>query len=221
MEAPPYNNGTFCALITARGGPEDKNLLLLAGKPLIAWTIQAALAASSIDRVIVSTDCEETAAICREHGAEVPFMRPALETHLEAVRHAVETLAKENYFPQYLVVLQPTSPYRGAAHIDAATKLMLEKKCGSVTAVTKMMIPLKDYVVNEEDGALERLNIANDSVLKVLHKCEYPRRQDLPNSYLENGSIYIQRSQDILSAPSGDFPWRSHCRFGEVKMGWG
>ena len=120
------------AIIPARGGSKGvprKNVRALAGKPLIAWTIEAALAASGLDRVIVSTEDAEIAAISREFGADVPFLRPA-----ELAGDATTTLAvlqdllarletDEGYRPDAVMTLQPTSPLRTPDHINDAIAL--------------------------------------------------------------------------------------------------
>src|SRR5436853_4854858 len=106
------------ALITARGGSKSiprKNLAVVGGKPLIAWTIEAALKSNSVDRALVSTDDEEIAQIARQWGAEVPFLRPAKlaqddSPHIPVVLHAVEWLdAHEKNAVDELILLQPTS----------------------------------------------------------------------------------------------------------------
>src|SRR5262249_25075379 len=112
------------ALIPARGGSKSvprKNLLPVGGKPLIAYSIGHALAASSITRTIVSTDDDEIARVAAEHGADVPFRRPAqfatdFATDLEVFRHALEWLAEEeDYVPELVVHLRPTGPVRELA----------------------------------------------------------------------------------------------------------
>ncbi|MGY8994315.1 MAG: acylneuraminate cytidylyltransferase family protein [Rhodospirillales bacterium] len=120
------------AVIPARGGSKGiprKNLYPVVGKPLIDWTLEAAAAASELERTIVSTDDEEMAAHCRAQGADVPFLRPtalaADETPtLPVLQHALSWLDEhEKYAPDALMVLQPTSPLRTAAHIDEAIGL--------------------------------------------------------------------------------------------------
>lgn len=117
------------AIIPARGGSKGvprKNIRLLAGKPLIGWTIAAALAARGLDRVVVSTEDEEIARVAKEQGAEAPFPRPAElaaddTPTLPVLRHMVEELERrEGYRPDAVMTLQPTSPLRQAADIDAA-----------------------------------------------------------------------------------------------------
>lgn len=113
-------------VIPARGGSKGlagKNILDLNGKPLIAWTIEQALASYRIDKLIVSTDSEEIADVARRWGAEVPFMRPAslaedTTPSIEVVRHAVELCALDGEQYDFVALLEPTSPLREKGDID-------------------------------------------------------------------------------------------------------
>ena len=128
--------GKLLALITARGGSKrlpKKNILKLANKPLIAWTIEASLKSPYIDEVIVSTDDVEIAEISRSYGADVPFIRPPeLATDnassIDVLKHAVLTLNNLDRHFDYLILLQPTSPLRKATHINEAIKMYVDKK---------------------------------------------------------------------------------------------
>ena len=122
-------------IIPARGGSKGlprKNVKSIAGKPLIAWTIEAAFKSKSIDRVLVSTDDEETAQIARDYGAEVPFLRPKelatdLATTESAMLHALNFLQNDNsYLPKTIALLQCTSPVRNSFSIDNAFKKYFE-----------------------------------------------------------------------------------------------
>ena len=134
-------------LIPARGGSKSiprKNLAPLGGKPLIAWTCEAALGARCLDRVVVSTDDEEIAAVAEAHGVAAPFRRPAAlsgdqATSAEAAIHAVEWLDRhQGWRANLLVLLQPTSPLRTAAQIDAALGLMRERQAETVVSVIEV-----------------------------------------------------------------------------------
>src|SRR5258706_11101107 len=123
------------ALIPARGGSKSvprKNLLQIAGKPLLAYSVLHAKACASITRVIVSTDDDEIASAARQHGADVPFKRPAdaatdTATDLDVFRHALGWLGEhEGYAPDLVVHLRPTGPVREAALIERAIGLMLQ-----------------------------------------------------------------------------------------------
>ena len=132
----PINQMTeILALIPARGGSKGiprKNIRKFAGYPLIAWSIAAAKQAACVTRIIVSTDDEEIAAVAREYGAETPFLRPAefaqdQTADLPVFEHALEWLeANENYQPEVVIQLRPTSPIRPKACVDSAVKILLE-----------------------------------------------------------------------------------------------
>src|SRR5512145_2606205 len=122
------------ALIPARGGSKSiprKNICDLAGHPLIAYSISAGLQSKLVTRTIVSTDDEEIAAVAREFGAETPFLRPAEfaqdnTTDLPVFEHALEWLeANENYQPEIVIQLRPTSPIRPRDCVDSAVSLLL------------------------------------------------------------------------------------------------
>lgn len=132
----PINQMTeILALIPARGGSKGiprKNIRSFAGYPLIAWSIAAAKQAAGVTRIIVSTDDEEIAAVAREYGAETPFLRPAefaqdQTTDLPVFEHALQWLeANENYQPEVVIQLRPTSPIRPRDCVDSAVNILLE-----------------------------------------------------------------------------------------------
>ncbi len=128
-------NFKVLTIIPARGGSKGvpkKNVKPLAGKPLMVWTIEAALSAKHAGRVIVSTNNEQIAEVARAHGAEVPFLRPEeisgdLATDQEFVIHALDTLEREEgYVPDIVARFSPTTPLRTAATIDAAIELLMQ-----------------------------------------------------------------------------------------------
>lgn len=186
------------AIIPARGGSKSiprKNVIPIAGKPLIAWTIESALRSQQLERVIVSTDDMEIARIAREWGAEVPFMRPTTLAQddtpgIAPILHAIEWLAQyQAYQPDYVMCLQPTSPLRTTEDIEAAIQLILQRQTDSVVSVTSVehhpywtkKITGNGYLTNFLD--LDRL---------------YTRRQDLPEVYALNGAIYLARRAILL-----------------------
>lgn len=173
------------ALIPARGGSKGiprKNIKLIAGKPLIAWTIEAALRSSRLDAVVVSTEDEEIAAVARAAGALVPFLRPAAlaaddTPGIEPVRHALDCL------PQYdaVLLLQPTSPLRGTDDIDACLRMAAERGAPSVVSVSEPDAhPYWTYRV----GAGQRLE-------RLIDAAPVARRQDLPPVAALNGAMYF------------------------------
>ena len=186
------------AVVPARGGSKGlprKNILDLAGRPLIAWTLAAARQSRLIDRCVVSTDDEEIAAVARAHGGDVPFMRPAeLSTDTaetaSALIHVIEQL------PGYdiLVTLQPTSPLRIAEDIDQALREMQHHGAPAcVSVVEPVKSPYWSYRIN------------NDNHLEPLMQAKYStmRRQDLPTAYVLNGAVYATRVNWLLKHQSG------------------
>lgn len=178
------------ALIPARGGSKrlpDKNIKVLNGKPLIAWTILAAKESSLFDEVIVSTDSENIASIAKKYGANVPFIRPQslsddTATTAEVVRHAVDFIQQAGKVSVDTVcLLQPTSPLRTATHIKEAFYLYEEKKAKSVISVCKV------------EHSIQLCNKLNDTLsMEGFIKQENNRRsQDHPVYYRLNGAIYI------------------------------
>ena len=130
------------AVIPARGGSKGiphKNIRPLCGKPLVAYSIDAALSASNINRVVVSTDDPEIADVARGHGAEVPFLRPEglsgdRAQILDAVNHLRRRLAEEEgYHPEFIAVLYPTSPFRSRSLVEHLVRVGLEKRCPVIT----------------------------------------------------------------------------------------
>ena len=190
------------ALIPARGGSKSiprKNLLQIAGRPLIAYSIEHALASRHITRVIVSTDDTEIAEVARAHGAEVPFMRPAefaqdQSTDLEVFRHALTALkADEGYTCECVVHLRPTGPLRLVARVDEAIELFLRHpEADSLRSVTwPEQTPYKMW--RQRDGYLEPL-------LRIEGTPEpyCQPRQQLPEVLWQNGYVDIVRPRAIL-----------------------
>lgn len=185
-------------LVTARAGSKGvpgKNVAPVAGRPLLAWTLAAARAAPGIDRLIVSTDGEEIAAVARRWGGEVPFLRPAALARddtpgIDPVLHAVDWLAEhEGYRPELVLLLQPTSPLRTAADVEAALALRTAKGADAVVAVTP--VAHHPYWTHRlaPDGQLHDF-LTVDGVPD--------RRQDLPPAYAVNGALYLVRREVLL-----------------------
>jgi len=190
------------ALIPARGGSKSiprKNIRLFAGHPLIAYSIAAGVAAQTISRVIVSTDDEEIAAIARQYGAETPFLRPAeyaldQTPDLPVFQHALTWLAEnENYHPQIVVQLRPTSPLRRVAHIDGAvTRLLEHPEADSIRAVC---IPFQN--------PFKMWRIEADGFMRPLLQTEFREpynmpRQELPAVYWQTGYVDAAWADTIL-----------------------
>lgn len=186
-------SGEVLAIITARGGSKGlprKNVLPLAGRPLIGWSIAAALASDAVGRVVVSTDDPEIAAVARACGAEVPFLRPAelasdTASSLDVLRHALT----ECLGPDHFVLLQPTSPLRVAADIDAAWQKMQATGAASCVSVCETSESPWLMYLKSDDGQLSRL---------LAEPANGLRRQDLPTAYRLNGAIYLARRDWFL-----------------------
>lgn len=189
---------SILALIPARGGSKGiphKNIAQIGGKPLIAWTILAAQRAGVLDRVVVSTDDSAIAQVAQDYQAEVPFLRPpelALDDTpgMLPILHAIRWLEEhQNYKPDFVMCLQPTSPLRNAKDIEAAVRLMDEKSADGVVSVA----PVKQHPgwmkLVDADGRMSDYLSANEIAA---------RRQDLLALYALNGAIYITRRGILL-----------------------
>lgn len=198
-------NRSVLALIPARGGSKSiphKNLILLAGKPLIAWSIDPALKSAGVDRVIVSTEDAEIAEIAARFGAEIPFMRPASLARddtpgIDPVLHAVNWLSEnENYKPDYILLLQPTSPLRVVEDIDSALQLAQNSRADAVVSVCKVSQHPYWMKTIDAHGFIEDF-IKLDA---AVHS-----RQNLPAVYALNGAIYLVK-RDVLLKEGTLFP---------------
>lgn len=200
-------NGGVLALIPARGGSKGiarKNVVELAGKPLIAWSILQALESARITRVVVSTDDPEIAAVARQWGAEVPFVRPAefaqdLSPDIDVFRHMLEFLREhEAYEPDVVVHLRPTGPVRRVEDLDTAVDLLVSH--ADADAVRSVSIvqqtPYKMWRLRD-DGALEAL-----LHLPGLPDCQSHPRQLLPLVYWQNGYVDVLRPRAVLEKGS-------------------
>jgi CMP-N-acetylneuraminic acid synthetase len=189
-------------LITARGGSKGipgKNLAPCGGRPLLAWTIDAARASRSLTRTVISTDDAAIADFARAHGVGAPFMRPAelasdTATSIDVAKHAVSWLAdREGWSADVVVLLQPTSPLRTAQHIDEAYAL-LAPDADSVVSVIEVPHIFKPWLVLE----------LRDGWLHDFYTAELPfdrfRRQGQPTLYARNGpAVIVTRAQMITS----------------------
>ena len=192
---------SLLALIPARGGSKglpNKNILPCAGRPLIAWTIKAALESGVMSDVVVSTDSVEIAKVAQEAGASVPFLRPAhLSTDeagmLDVLNHAWENLLNEQgQRYQYIVLLQPTSPMRGSAHIRAAVEFYFARRKAPDDTLASV------YPVNRKYGWMMHVPDEDGYVRFCLNvDLTNPQRQKLGDYYLPNGAIFIARGDSL------------------------
>jgi CMP-N,N'-diacetyllegionaminic acid synthase len=201
MEITPKTVAIIPARKGSRGIP-DKNICDFAGKPLIAWTIELALAARGVSRVIVSTDSERIAAISRQYGAEVPFLRPgeisAAETPIEPVMaHAWEWLRmSEGYSADALILLFPTNPLRQVRHIEESLDLFFLSEVDSVLTVNESPAHYTPYwtLVRDVDGVVRYFG-GKDI------RSGYARRQDFPQKcYAKNDLVFVIRPQNLFQA---------------------
>lgn len=195
------------AIIPARGGSKSiphKNIRLLAGFPLIAYSIAAARAATLVKRVIVSTDDPDIAAVARTYGAEVPFLRPAEHARddtpdLPVFQHALQWLAEnEGYLPEIVVQLRPTSPFRRVWHIDQAVARLLDRPEADAvrTVCLPFQNPFKMWRI-QPDGFMQPL-IAVEGAPEPYNL----PRQALPEVYWQTGYVDAARTDTILQQNS-------------------
>lgn len=187
------------AVIPARGGSKGvprKNIHPVGGKPLIAYTIESALTLrEKFHRIIVSTDDAEIAEISREFGADVPFMRPPelagdKMPMVPVLQHAVRTVeAMDGVRLDWVLLLQPTCPFRSPEDIQAALELAFAGGCDSVISVVQVYSHHPILMKKIESGRL---------VPFCIEEIEGTRRQDYsPPAYMRNGCIYLTR-RDVL-----------------------
>jgi CMP-N,N'-diacetyllegionaminic acid synthase len=177
-------------IVPARGGSKGvphKNLRVLGGQSLLARTAAAVRASRSLTRTVLSTDDPEIAAAGHALGLDVPFMRPeelaADDTPmLPVLRHAVETLAREGFQADILVLLQPTSPFRRAEHIDAAVDLLAASGADSVVSVVE---------VPHQFSPVSVLTVTDGRVTPYAPGPLVTRRQDKPRVYARNGPAVL------------------------------
>lgn len=187
-------NSSVLGIIPARGGSKGvprKNVRELGVKPLVAWTIEAAISSGCFDKIIVSTDCENIAETAKSYGAEVPFLRPDYLSSDEAkttdaVSHVLEAI---NQRFDLVAVLQPTSPFRSGEQISQAFDIM--RKMGSKSLVSLCQVkksPYLMYTLNQSGGI--------DTFIESEYQLS--RRQEQPKVFCLNGAIYIAETELFL-----------------------
>ncbi len=187
-----YKNKKILAIIPARGGSKrlpEKNIKLLAGKPLISYTIETSLNSKLIDKTIVSTDDKEITEVSKNYGAEI-IKRPkelAKDTSItiDAIKHTLDVLKeKENYQPDIIILLQPTTPLRRIEDINNAIEMFFNENCESVVSVCE---------------GNPYWNLTNKNKAKPVLGWKYfkSRKQDLPKTFVLNGAIYITTPKSL------------------------
>ena len=191
-----YKDKSFLAIIPARGGSKRlprKNILDLNGKPLIAYSIEAGLNSSYIDKVVVSSEDDNILKISKEVGADI-IKRPDelstdTATSFDVIKHTIENLVRYDY----IVLLQATSPLRNSKHVDEAIELLGDKNADAIVSVCEMEhSPLWSNTLND---TLSMKGFLKDEVLNK-------RSQDLEKYYRLNGAIYIVNTDKLLEEES-------------------
>ena len=203
-----FQNHKIVSIIPARGGSKGvprKNIRNLAGKPLIAYTIEQSLQSRLIDRTIVSTEDGEIAEVAQQYGAEVPFLRPTelAGDHaptMEVLLHAVNLLEKqEQYNFDILVLLHITTPLRNVQDIYSCVSMLVEAKADNVFSVTE----------SHRNPYFNMVETGDDGIATLVKKGNFPTRQAAPKVYDMNASIYVWW-KDILKKEKKIFLKKSH-----------
>jgi N-acylneuraminate cytidylyltransferase len=188
------------ALIPARSGSKGvpgKNKKLLGGIPLINYTIQSALDTNGLMQVLVSTDDTHIQKIAIKAGAEAPFLRPAHLAQddtptLPVIQHALGWLAAQGRHYDAVCLLQPTNPFRPAGFIDRAIDQFLQS--GADTLISVLPVPLEfnpHWVFEPDDDGLLKIATGETTII--------PRRQELSKAFYRDGSIYLTKTEVLLS----------------------
>jgi len=185
-------------LITARGGSKgvpNKNIKMVGGKNLIVWTIEAALKSTALTRVVLSTDDKKIAEIGENNNAEVPFLRPRFlaqdnSPHIDVIFHAIKWLDEnENWRPDFILLLQPTSPLRTSQDIDKIISIGISKNADSVVSVCiSQAHPYKMKIINRAGKMIDYTDKPKG----------YLPRQKLPDIYFENGALYLIKTKVFI-----------------------
>jgi CMP-N,N'-diacetyllegionaminic acid synthase len=190
-------------IVTARGGSKGiprKNIAPLLGKPLLAYTAEAAHRANGLSRLVLSTDDEEIASIGQQLGLDIPFMRPVNLAYddtptIRVLQDIVLWLERRQEFYDAIFTLQPTNPLRRAADIDGAIELM--KRTGADSVISFVDVgekhPARMKFIDESGHAIDP---------PFAEEFEGQRRQDLPKLYLREGSVYLTRRNVLMDQNS-------------------
>lgn len=193
-----YKDKRILAIIPARGGSKGlpgKNIKKMCGKPLIAWSIEHAQKSKYVDEIFISTDSREIADVAEKFGVMVPEMRPAELAHdttpsSEFIVYTLEKKKKEGKLFDYFILLEPTSPLRDVEDVDNSIEMLIDNPesdscvgvCMSGTIHPAFMVTVG------ENGFLQALNPEQQTL----------RRQDLPNVFFFEGSVYVSSVEEYL-----------------------
>ena len=177
-----------CTIITARGGSKGiprKNIKLLNGKPVIAYSIEPSISSSLIKNTYVTTEDSEISEVSKEYGAEIinrpPHLAEDTSTSVDVILHALDYLEKNNNLPDFFVLLQPTSPLRSKEDIENAIYLFTKNECNALISVCEI-----------DHTSMLSLTIENNFLKPTCDENFLnTRRQELPDYYCPNGAIYI------------------------------
>lgn len=192
------NSKKVLGLIPARGGSKGlpgKNIQMLCGKPLIAWSIEKALKSKLLDKVVVSTDNLDIANISKKYGAEVPFLRPPelatdLATTISVVEHTLDFYKSCNIYFDYMALIEPTSPLREDDDIDKML-LMLDEEKDNYDSIVSLGI------VNEHPSIMKQLT--DQQIIPFCPELiQTTRRQDNNPAYFPYGVAYIVKTENLL-----------------------
>lgn len=184
------------AIIPARGGSKRiprKNIKEFCGKPIIAWSIRAAIASNCFDRIIVSTDDQEIADIAQEWGAEVPFIRPAnladdYTDTLSVIHHAIQQLMIDGQSPEFVCCIYATAPFVVFTNLATALESLIEHAGNYAFSVTSFPFPIQRALKVTHEGR----------VAMFYPEYQATRSQDLEKAYHDAGQFYWGRAQAFL-----------------------
>jgi len=195
-----YKGKSILALITARGGSKGipgKNIKPLGGKPLLLWTIDEAKKSQYLDRLILSSDDDAIIKVALEGECEVPFKRPvelAVDTSssMDVIMHALDQLTERF---DYILLLQPTSPFRNVADIDTIIEQCIDNNA-------KMMVS----VIEAKKHPAFFFGLQHGKLIPVLGFQQQLRRQDMPKTYEHNGALYLSTTDFLCRVKSYNVP---------------
>ncbi|MFL1012223.1 acylneuraminate cytidylyltransferase family protein [Flavisericum labens] len=191
------------AIIPARGGSKgvpNKNIKLLNGKPLLAYTSEVAIQSKYLSEIILSSEDQSIINVAENLGVHVPFVRPSVLAQddtptINVIIHALKWYAKQSVFFDAVCLLQVTCPFRTVDFLDASITKFIESGCDSLISVQKVPHQFNPHWAFE-------LNSAGTLKIATGEKRIIPRRQELPEAYHRDGSIYITKTEVILKQNS-------------------